>query len=454
MKHTEKSIHSAALDRDMDVMVYGEAGHPVIAFAAAGGSAHDWEANGMVDAVAELIESGRMQLFVVDSADDASWLAAGDIDPRGAAQEAFDSFVVNDLLAFVKKTNGSDERPMVTGVDLGATHAMLALLRWPELFEGAVAMSGIYDAKYYTNGRLNSDWYTNSPVDFMANMPTDHPYVGELRDRFMAIAAGQGTGEEATLSTQRALDTRFAQLGLGAWFDYWGGDVSHDWSWWTKMAAYFLPTALDHYAKPAPKKAAAKKPAPKPAAKKAAAKPVAKPAAKPAAAKKTAAKPTPSKKVEAPKPAAKPAAVKPAAPKAAAKPAAAKKPEAPKAAAKPAAAKKAEAPKAPAKPVAKSAAKPATKPAAAPKKVAKPAAPAKPAASKPAAVKAVPAQKATAKPAAKPAATKPAAKPAPAKKPQAPKVAAKPAPKPAAKPVAKPATVKAAAKKSAGSKRK
>ena len=237
MKHTEKSIHSAALDRDMDVMVYGEAGHPVIAFAAAGGSAHDWEANGMVDAVAELIESGRMQLFVVDSADDASWLAAGDIDPRGAAQEAFDSFVVNDLLAFVKKTNGSDERPMVTGVDLGATHAMLALLRWPELFEGAVAMSGIYDAKYYTNGRLNSDWYTNSPVDFMANMPTDHPYVGELRDRFMAIAAGQGTGEEATLSTQRALDTRFAQLGLGAWFDYWGGDVSHDWSWWTKMAA-------------------------------------------------------------------------------------------------------------------------------------------------------------------------------------------------------------------------
>ena len=377
MKHTEKSIHSAALDRDMDVMVYGEAGHPVIAFAAAGGSAHDWEANGMVDAVAELIESGRMQLFVVDSADDASWLAAGDIDPRGAAQEAFDSFVVNDLLAFVKKTNGSDERPMVTGVDLGATHAMLALLRWPELFEGAVAMSGIYDAKYYTNGRLNSDWYTNSPVDFMANMPTDHPYVGELRDRFMAIAAGQGTGEEATLSTQRALDTRFAQLGLGAWFDYWGGDVSHDWSWWTKMAAYFLPTALDHYAKPAPKKAAAKKPAPKPAAKKAAAKPVAKPAAKPAAAKKTAAKPTPSKKVEAPKPAAKPAAVKPAAPKAAAKPAAAKKPEAPKAAAKPAAAKKAEAPKAPAKPVAKSAAKPATKPAAAPKKVAKPAAPAK-----------------------------------------------------------------------------
>ena len=313
MKHTDNVIHNTALDRDLHVRVYGEDGHPVIAFPAAGGTAGDWEDHGMVDAVAGLIESGRMQLFAVDSADDASWLAGGDIDARGAAQEAYAQFVAGDLLAFVKKTNGSDERPMTAGVDLGAVHALLALLRWPGKFEGAVAMSGIYDAKRYINGRLNSDWYNNSAVDFMTNLPADHPYVDELRKRFIVVAAGQGTGEETTLSTQRALDTRFAQLGLGAWFDYWGGDVTHDWSWWTKMAAYFLPTALDRYAEPAPAAkrptatvkpavtvkpaAAAKKPASKPAA--AAKKPApvpAKPASSKSAAGKTAnAKPAPQK---------------------------------------------------------------------------------------------------------------------------------------------------------------
>ena len=55
MQHTDSVIHNTALDRDLPVRVYGEAGHPVIAFPAAGGTAGDWEDHGMVGAVHALL---------------------------------------------------------------------------------------------------------------------------------------------------------------------------------------------------------------------------------------------------------------------------------------------------------------------------------------------------------------------------------------------------------------
>jgi hypothetical protein len=35
---------------------------------------------------------------------------------------------------------------------------------------------------------------------------------------------------------------------VGAWCDFWGFDVSHDWPWWKRQIAYFLPIVLDQIA--------------------------------------------------------------------------------------------------------------------------------------------------------------------------------------------------------------
>ena len=32
--------------------------------------------------------------------------------------------------------------------------------------------------------------------------------------------------------------------GIGAWCDFWGYDVEHDWPWWKKQIRYFLPYLL------------------------------------------------------------------------------------------------------------------------------------------------------------------------------------------------------------------
>ena len=40
------------------------------------------------------------------------------------------------------------------------------------------------------------------------------------------------------------MDNLFREKGIDVWVDYWGYDVSHDWPWWYKQAAYFIPKLI------------------------------------------------------------------------------------------------------------------------------------------------------------------------------------------------------------------
>src|SRR5580704_18764411 len=66
-------LWSASLGAAGTVIRYGHWGRPVLAFPAERGRAGDFADNGMVDAMAGLIEAGRIKLYCVDSYDAASW---------------------------------------------------------------------------------------------------------------------------------------------------------------------------------------------------------------------------------------------------------------------------------------------------------------------------------------------------------------------------------------------
>ena len=433
---------SSALGRDMHVNVYGKKGLPVIAFPTLAAAPESLEEAGVIDELADYLDSGTIQLFCTQTVDDESWAAEGDPADRAQRQEQFYHYVADELVPLVHKVTRRKARPLALGFDMGATHAAIALLRRPDLFQGCMSLSGSYDARRYFGEWMDATLYDNAPCAFLPHMAPDHPYVAVYNQRQLLFCTGQDASEADSLRTTCEIDGELRRLGVDAWCDYWGGDVTHTWPWWKKQLRYFLPIVLDDVEKttaaekPARKRVATRKKADavsaeKPAAK--AEKPAAKAAAKPAAKKaepavKTAAKPA---EKAATKTAAKTAA-KPTAAKAVAKAEepAAKKAEPAKPAAKPAPAAKKAAP----------AAKPAAKAEPAKAEAKRPAA--KTAAAKPAAEKKTAAAKpATAKPAAKPAAAKPAAAKPAAKPTTAKPAAAKPVAKPAAKPAAaKPAT--------------
>lgn len=311
------SMQSEELNREMPVIVYGEAGYPIVVFPTQDSPCTNWEEFGMFDVLAPFIDSKQVQLFCVDSVDKETWSdAAGDKAARADRQEAFYRYVCNELIPFVHETNGSELRPLATGCSMGATHAVIFALRRPDLFEGCIAMSGVYDAHYFFGDWGNETLYLNSPTDFLPGMSVDHALIPTYNKRQLVLCMGQGAWENEGIRTQRILQAEFKRLGVNAWCDFWGFDVSHDWPWWKKQVVYFLPIVLENIKvaarqkqidleekpeeEPAPKKAAAKKPAAKKtaAAKKA-------PAKKTAATKKTATtKATATKKTTAAKTAA------------------------------------------------------------------------------------------------------------------------------------------------------
>lgn len=407
------SYHSNVLGEDLGVIVYGMTGYPIIVFQTQDSKCTNYEDFGMISELADYIDGGKVQLFCVDSIDQESWSNTnGDKSWRAQRQEDYFRFVTDELVPYVHDRNGSDLRPLATGCSMGATHSAIAALRRPDLFQGCIALSGVYRTSFFFGDWMDENLYMNDMVQMLHDLPADHPYIDLYNHRSLCFCVGQGAWEDG-LSDLRDMDASFKRLGINAWCDFWGYDVNHDWPWWKKQMRYFLPIVLEDVKKELAEEAASAKKEAAPAPKK---------EEKPAAASKAEAKPAPKKaeapKAERPAPTAKPAAKKAEpAPKAAAKPA-------PKAAEKPApAAKKAEPKAAPAAAEAKPATKkaePAAK--AAPKTVAK-------AAEKPApAKKAAPAKTAAAKPAAKKA--EPAAKPA-AKKTTA--TASKTAAKPATK---------------------
>ena len=84
--------------------------------------------------------------------------------------------------------------------------------------------------------------YLNSPVHYLSNMPYDHPFFPLYRAHRAIICVGQGPWELTDYT--RSLHRMLVEKSIPAWVDYWGYDVSHDWPWWFKQVACFVPDLL------------------------------------------------------------------------------------------------------------------------------------------------------------------------------------------------------------------
>lgn len=308
------------LGRDMHILVYGNGGYPIVCFPTQDSPCTNYEDFGMVGTIADYIESGQVQLFCLDSVDKDSWSDQfGDKRWRAEVQEAYVRYVTQEVIPFVHDRNGSMRRPLAFGCSMGATHSVIFALRFPDLFQGCIALSGVYDSKFFFGDWMDETLYQNSPVHFLPNLPADHPFVDLYNQRDLVLCIGQGAWEDG-LGDQRFLAKVFKEKGIEAWCDFWGTDVCHDWPWWKKQIRYFLPIVLDDIrAKeaaaaptsepaaepepesepvptPAPEPVAEPTPEPAPVAAPAAAKPEPEPVPAPAPEPAPAPKPVPAKK--------------------------------------------------------------------------------------------------------------------------------------------------------------
>lgn len=244
IQQTYCRFYSRSLGRDMEYKTYGHEGRPVLVFPSQDGRFFDYENFGMVEALAPWIETGKIRLVCVDSIDRETWSdSQGDVSHRIELHERWYHYVIDELMPQVAK---KDERFIVTGCSMGGYHAANFFFRRPELFDALLSLSGIYNADYFFGANYQNEVvYANSPLDFLPNMPSDHPYLDVYRQKRLIFCVGQGLWEDDLLASTRRLEQVLREKQVPAWVDYWGFDVSHDWMWWRKQIVYFMPKILE-----------------------------------------------------------------------------------------------------------------------------------------------------------------------------------------------------------------
>lgn len=233
------------MDRAGTVIRYGHWGRPVLVFPSEQGRAWDYENNGMVDAVGDLIDAGRIKLYCVDSVDDRSWSDRGlPLEERAQRHRGYESWITGRVVPLIDHDSPNRSDLVVTGCSLGAYHALQLALTRADLFPLAICQSGNYDpSAWHAWGDRGDAAYFTNPTDYVPHLDGDH--LDWLRGRLhVVLTVGEGPWEThptGSLPSARRMAGLLGEREISHELDVWGHDSAHDWPWWQRQLAHHLP---------------------------------------------------------------------------------------------------------------------------------------------------------------------------------------------------------------------
>ncbi|MQA79091.1 MAG: esterase [Streptosporangiales bacterium] len=244
MRRDQVVLPAPAVGGSGTVVVHGHWGRPVLVFPSEQGSASDFEDNGMVAAVADLVDGGKVKLYCVDSHDAATWSDRSQpLEERARRHAAYESWILDQVVPFVHDDCGGPREIATLGCSLGAYHALNFALRRADVFPLALCLSGSYDpAAWHGWGQRGDQAYFHNPVDYVPHLGGDH--LDWLRSHVsVLLVCGRGRWEDTTGSLPGTLTMAAAlrEQGLRCELDLWGEEWPHDWPSWRAQLAAHLP---------------------------------------------------------------------------------------------------------------------------------------------------------------------------------------------------------------------
>jgi esterase/lipase superfamily enzyme len=236
------SWYSPNLQKDMPIVSYGHAGFALLLVPTAAADYLEYERFLMIEALELPISKGTIRVFSVNSINNESWLN-NDIDGKQkiARHQQFNNYIFEEVIPFIRTNMGEGTRIIISGASFGALHSMNLFLKRPDLINGAIAMSGVYDLNEYSKGYFDEDVYFNSPVHYIPNLADDW-YLSRIRAGKIIIATGSGAYEDP--DANRKFSAILNNKGIPHELDIWGEDITHDWPTWRKMLPYFIETRM------------------------------------------------------------------------------------------------------------------------------------------------------------------------------------------------------------------
>ena len=233
------SWFSPSLNKEMPIVSYGHYGFVLLLIPTAAADYLEYERFQMMDALAPHIDTGKIRVFSIDSMNKESWMNKEMIPAHKAIrQNQFNEYVFNEVIPFIRTSTSQETMIYTCGASFGALHAMNLFLKRPDIINGAISMSGVYNLTEYTDGFWDDQVYYNSPEHYVPNLNDDW-YLEKIRaSHHIHIYTGSGNYEDPEASK------RFSAVlyNKGIWndLDVWGTDITHDWPTWRKMLPYII----------------------------------------------------------------------------------------------------------------------------------------------------------------------------------------------------------------------
>jgi len=228
--------------RDMELLVFGDAGAKVLVFPTREGRFYDYENWGLVDALRRSIDGGYIRLFCVDGIDSESLYCRSAPPPaRALRHQQYESYILQEVIPFMLSENGCPSL-IAHGCSIGAYHAMNLVLRHPSLFCKVVALSGRYVLtrpvgafEDLFSGHYNEDIYFITPNHFLPNLNDAHD-LEPMRRMEITLAIGEHDPFfESNLVLSRAMRDKGIQHQLAVW-----PGEAHRARYWREMIPNYL----------------------------------------------------------------------------------------------------------------------------------------------------------------------------------------------------------------------
>lgn len=241
MKRQLGSWYSERLQREMPVAVYGDYGFALLLVPTAAADYLEYERFNLIESLRPFIDGGKVKVFSVNSINNESWMN-NSMEPHHKAirHQTFNHYIYDEVIPFIKTNTSFDTPVIICGASFGALHSMNLFLKRPDLLNGVIAMSGVYDLTEYTKGFFNDDVYYNSPQHYMPNL-TDHGALEQIRQSpHIHIFSGSGAYEDPDGS--RSFAGILYSKGINYELDIWGSEWRHDWETWRAVLPHYIST--------------------------------------------------------------------------------------------------------------------------------------------------------------------------------------------------------------------
>ena len=234
--------YSPHLERDMELLVFGHAGDPVLFFPTRTAHFYDYEDWQVIDALRKKIESGGIQVYCLDSIDKESFYDR-DIHPAQRIHRhlQYEKYVLDEVITLVQEKNPHPTL-VAAGCSLGAYHAANLAFKHPHLFHKMVGLSGRYDLttclEFFDDlfdGYRDENIYFNMPGLFIPNLD-DPTIIAQLKIMEIIFVVGE---KDVFLENNRNISNALWEKGIWNALHLWDGE-SHKARYWRHMVQLYL----------------------------------------------------------------------------------------------------------------------------------------------------------------------------------------------------------------------